>query len=39
MVRAETEEIDVEQQEADTTTLTGPQKNKANVVLATETLG
>ena len=38
MVRAETEEIIVEQQEASTTALTGPQniKNKANVVLATE---
>jgi hypothetical protein len=38
MVRAETEEIVVEQQEAGTTALTGPQniKNKANVVLAKE---
>jgi hypothetical protein len=38
MVRAETEEIIVEHQEAETTALTGPQdiKNKANVVLATE---
>jgi hypothetical protein len=38
MVRAETEEIVVEQQEAGTTALTGPKniKNKANVVLAKE---
>jgi hypothetical protein len=38
MERADIEEITVEQQEASTTALTGPQniKNKANVVLATE---
>jgi hypothetical protein len=38
MVRAETEEIAVEQQEAGTTALTGPKniKNKAKVVLAKE---
>jgi hypothetical protein len=38
MERAETEEIIVEQQEASTTALIGPQniKSKANVVLATD---